>query len=113
MNGTVLIPVPQALLKRVAVTDAVAARHLVSTLLEQYAERQTPNGGVTDDGTAAFGAVRLVDKAPLTRFFDQLLGATPGGPPKPIGAEALQQQMAKRGLDSNEFSVGIIAMRDE
>lgn len=32
---------------------------------------------------------------------------------EPIGAEALRQQMAQLGLEGNEFSRGIIEMREE
>lgn len=57
-------------------------------------------------------AYKWVDKTPLKEQFANLL-ADLNIKGKPIGAEALQQKMHEAGLEPNELSQTIIAMREE
>jgi hypothetical protein len=60
---------------------------------------------------AAASEVAWADKGRLRDEFDRLLAQRITA--EPIGATALQQQIAREGLEPNELSQGLIAARDE
>ena len=64
------------------------------------------------DGESIAPLIYPIDKALLRQRFRAMMNRM-GITAKPIGALALQQKMAQAGLELNEMSRGIIAMRDE
>jgi len=86
----------------------------VSAIRRELARlERAPAKGVAPLAAAASDtAMRWADKRLLREKFDQML-AGPAVNMWPIGAAALQQQMAQERLEPNELSQGLIAARDE
>ncbi|MBI3763338.1 MAG: hypothetical protein HY260_15945 [Chloroflexi bacterium] len=66
----------------------------------------------SEGGKVKAALIRPVDKVLLRKHFRSMMDGM-GITAKPIGALALQQKMAEFAFGPNEFSQGIIAMRDE
>jgi hypothetical protein len=81
----------------------------IENMREELVELRQQKTTVSQD-TLPASRLQLVDKAAIRRALDAAFGPLDG---EPLDVEGLQRRISELGLEPNEFSRGLIEMREE